>query len=155
MALCTLPRVAFSDGFHPRADVLDGTPPSASADGKPACAVARQYVERINAGRYDEVSSLFAPDAVFLTPTGAVLTGREQIGQFYKSLLGQLRPAVVPISFIADGRECVMELAAVTQHDAPRQYRLAAIDHFTVGADGLVAHMIVYLRPATAVQPTR
>jgi hypothetical protein len=137
---------------HPRSDTFQTKPSAASATGKSACGTAQIYVERINAGHYDQLSDLFAPDAVFLTPTGQVLTGRDQIGQFYRKLLGSLRPAIVPISFISDGRDCVMELAAATQADNSTQYRLSAIDHFTMNKAGQIVHMIVYLRPQAMMQ---
>ena len=147
VALNLAPGFSSAEEFHPLADELASKPPAASAQGKPACAPAKTYVDRINAGQYDQISSLFAPDAVFLTPTGQILTSREQIGQFYQKLLGRLQPAIVPISFIGDGRDCVMELVAATQLDKHARYRLSAIDHFTVNDAGLIAHMVVYLRP--------
>ncbi len=130
-------------------DTFASKPAEASSSGKPACAAAQRYVDLINAGQYDRLGELFAPDAVFMTPTGAVLVGRDEIGKFYTGLLGSLRPAIVPISFIQDGRHCVMELAAATQMDGHGQYRLSAIDHFTMNDAGLIAHLIVYLRPGT------
>lgn len=136
-----------AEEYHPRADIFESKPPAASVQGKPACKTAQVYVDRINAGQYDKISGLFAADAVFLTPTGPILTSREEIGQFYRKLLGTLRPAIVPISFINEGRTCVMELAAATQVDNPTQYKLSAIDHFTMNDTGQIAHMIVYLRP--------
>ena len=53
----------------------------------------------------------------------------------------------MPISFIADGDECVMELVTATNLDNYAKYRLAAIDHFTVNKAGKIRHMVVFLRP--------
>lgn len=142
--------------FHPAGDVFAQRPPSDSADDKPVCATAAKYVELINAGRYSELQSLFAEDAVFLTPVGKVLHGRDEIGDFYTAFLDKAVPEIVAISYIADGRECVMELAARTSLDPDDpnadKYQLGAIDHFTMNDDGEIAHMVVYVRPASLVR---
>lgn len=141
-----------SEAEHPETDVFAVPPPAADASEKPACRVARTYVERVNAGRYGDMAELFSADAVFLTPLGKVIRGRDEIRAFYAGLLGKLLPTVVPISFIADGQECVMELAATLRESSDGRYRLSAIDHFTVDVEGRIRHMIVYLRPEAQAQ---
>ena len=84
---------------------------------------------------------------MFVTPIGTVLHGPTEIGDFYNSFLPKIKPRNVPISFIADGDECVMELVTATNLDNYAKYRLAAIDHFTVNKQGKIRHMVVYLRP--------
>lgn len=133
--------------LHPEADIFDAAPPAASAKGKRACAVAQRYVDLIAAERYDQVGTLFADDAVFVTPVGKVLHGAADIGRFYGDLMPKLKPRNVPISFMADGNECIMELVTATNMDNYAKYRLAAIDHFTVNKQGKIRHMVVYLRP--------
>lgn len=132
---------------YPTGDVFDAPPPAADARGKPACAPAQRYLDLTAAGRYDQLGSLFADDAVFVTPIGKVLHGAAEINAFYKNFLPTLKPRNVPISFIADGNECVMELVTATNADNYAKYRLAAIDHFTVNKEGKIRHMVVYLRP--------
>ena len=132
---------------HPTGDVFETPPVAASAAGKPACAPARRVVEIANSGHYEEFGALFAEDGRWLTPTGAVVIGPKEISRVYKGFLEKIRPRVVPISFIADGPECVMELVALTALDGYEKYHLGAIDHFTVDKDGKVTTMVVYLRP--------
>ncbi len=132
---------------YPDKDVFDAPPPAASAEGKRACQPAQRYVDLMTAERYDEVGKLFSDDAVFVTPTGKVLRGSVEIGAFYAENMPKFKPRNVPISFIADGDECIMELVTATVLDNFAHYRLAAIDHFTVNAEGKIRHLTVYLRP--------
>ena len=133
--------------IHPSGDIFDAPPPAANTRGKRACEPAQRYVDLTAAERYDELGTLFADDAVFVAPTGKVLHGPAEIGDFYKAFLPKIKPRNVPISFIADGDECVMELVTATNLDNYAKYRLAAIDHFTVNKDGKIRHMVVFLRP--------
>lgn len=132
---------------HPPGDVFDTEPPAASTRGKRACQPAQKYVDLIAAGRYDQLGSLFAADATFVTPIGKVLHGPAAIGDFYMGFLPTIKPRNVPITFIADGDECVMELVTATNMDNYEKYRLAATDHFTVDKHGKIRHMVVFLRP--------
>ena len=132
---------------YPSGDVFDTPPPAASARGRRACKVAQRYVDLTAAEKYDQLGSLFADDAVFLTPVGTVLRGPKEIGDFYAGLLPKIKPRNVPISFIADGAECIMELVSATNLDGYAKYRLAAIDHFTVNRQGKIQQLVVYLRP--------
>lgn len=127
-------------------DFFTSKPPAATVHGK-SCEVAQRYVDIINAGKYGELKTLFADDAVFLTPVGKVLRGAQEIGAFYTSMIGSLQPDIVAVSFISDGPACVMELVARTNNDTDKGYQLSAIDHFTVNAEGKIANMIVYVRP--------
>ena len=142
-----LSSLATAQTVHPMGDIFDTPPAAASATGKPACQPAQKYVNLIAAGRYEELGDLFADDAVFVTPKGTVLQGKAEIGSFYRDFLPTILPRIVPISFIADGPECVMELVAATNLDHYETYRLSAIDHFTVNKQGKITHMVVYVRP--------
>ncbi|MBV9995273.1 MAG: hypothetical protein JO127_08670 [Caulobacteraceae bacterium] len=121
-------------------DVFQTPPSAAEPEPGTACQVADAYVKPIQAGEYDHVADAFAPAAVFVAPNGQTLRGRAAIGAFYSSFLGRTRPQIIPLSFMAVGRQCVMELAS--RADASEPYRLAAIDHFNGrrrgagGADG-------------------
>ena len=129
-------------------DVFPTKPEAATVHGK-SCEVAKRYVDLTNAKQYGELHTLFAEDAVFLTPVGKVLRGSKEIGAFYSTMIESLGADLVPISFISDGADCVMELAARTKNDkaAGKGFQLSAIDHFTVNAEGKIIHMIVYVRP--------
>lgn len=143
-----LSAAAFAEvSIHPPGDVFDAPPPAAHTRGKRACEPAQRYVDLMAAERYDELRTLFSDDAVFVTPIGKVLHGPAEIGDFYKAFLPTLKPRNVPITFIADGDECVMELVTATNVDNYAKYRLAAIDHFTVNKEGKIRHMVVFLRP--------
>ena len=147
MALA-IPAAALAQvSVHPTGDVFDTAPPAASARGKRACQPAQKYIDLTAAGHYDQLGSLFADDATFVTPIGTVLHGPTAIGNFYLGFLPTIKPRNVPISFIADGDECVMELVTATNMDNYAKYRLAAIDHFTVDKRGKIRHMVVFLRP--------
>jgi hypothetical protein len=155
-ASIVLPTAASAQvSVHAPGDVFDAPPPAASTRGKRACAPAQRYVDLIAAERYDELGTLFADDAVFLTPIGKVLHGPREIGDFYKAFLPTIKPRNVPITFIADGDECVMELVTATNLDNYARYRLAAIDHFTVNKQGKIRHMVVFLRPQPPQMPQK
>ena len=140
---------------HPTGDVFDTPPPAASAKGRPACAVAQKYVDNVNAGRYQDQGGLFAEDAVFVRPDGQVSHGSKEIGEFYSNFLGKITPKIIPISFIADGNECVMELAAMTRVNDSDKYMLGAIDHFTMNKQGKIQHMVVFIRPQSALTQSK
>src|SRR5687767_930750 len=57
--------------------------------------LARFFVERINAGDLEGVVELYEPNAVLAYGDGRVAIGREQIPQFYKTLLSG-RPQFTP-----------------------------------------------------------
>jgi hypothetical protein len=111
----------------------------------PARALAERYVDTTNRGAYSEIGDLFAPDAVFLTPGGQELHGRDAIRSFYSEFLPTITPQIRLASWFENGNECVFEIAArISSH--PEEF-LGAIDHFTVGPDGLATRLVVFTRP--------
>jgi len=128
------------------ADMFDTIPKAAHPSPGLACAAAHAYVELIKAGRYNEIGSLFATDAIFLSPDGNIYRGRDEITGFYGKFLGHVKPEIIPLSFIGENNECIMELASRTNPEG--KFRVGAIDHFTVDASGKVKRMVVFLRPA-------
>jgi predicted SnoaL-like aldol condensation-catalyzing enzyme len=115
------------------------------ADSRGACAAPHEYVDLINAGKYNEIGGLFADDAVYMGPDGKTRYGAKEIGNFYTQFLGILKPRVKPASFIQDGDNCIMELA--NRNKLSGKYSLVAIDHFTIDGQGKISRFIVYLRP--------
>jgi uncharacterized protein (TIGR02246 family) len=107
-------------------------------------AFAEQYVELVNTAQYDALATLFAPDATFLGPGGREFHGRDEIAAFYGSFLPTINPRVRLATLIEDGNVCVYELEA--QIEGQTEYRLGAIDHATLDADGLVARFAVYTK---------
>jgi len=112
-----------------------------------ACEVARRYIDAINQQRYADLGDFFAPEALFLPPTGETLNGREAIQAFYQQFLGNVRPSFRIGHVFGSDRECVVELEA-EDRQRPGVYTLTALDHFIVDAQSLVTRLVVYLRPA-------
>lgn len=133
-----------------------------------ACAPARAYLRAIQTHRYADIASLFAMDAVFLTPQGTILRGAQQIGNFYSDVIAARRPQARGGSFIEEGRECAMELQLKAEFTAdghvkldaegnlklipdgsntPGRFVSAALDHFTVNAAGKFTKLAVYAAP--------
>jgi hypothetical protein len=121
-------------------DLLIAVP---SATSRPR-ALAERYVEIVNRGAYDELSGLFAHDAVFFAPGKRVFHGRDQIGAFYESFLPSIRPNIRIASYVEDGDDCVFELEARVAGDD--EYRLGAIDHATLDDDGRIKRFAVYTK---------
>jgi ketosteroid isomerase-like protein len=105
---------------------------------------AERYVEITNAGQYDRLATLFAEDAEFLTPDGRVIRGRDQIAAFYGNFLPTITPTIRLASFVEQGDVCVYELEARIEDET--EFRLGAIDHATLDADGLVVRFAVYTK---------
>jgi SnoaL-like domain len=131
----------------PLTDVFEAPPPRAHALPGTACVTAERYTELGNAKRISQIGALFAPDAVFLDPSGEPISGREAIGAWY--LKGAGHNAVIPVSFIAAGRECFMEAASHIDADPDPRFRLLVIDHFTMNAKNEIARAVYYFRPNT------
>jgi SnoaL-like domain len=122
-------------------------PAEKGSNAKAACDVPREYVKLINTGQYDAVGGLFADDAVYMGPDGKTRHGAKAIGEFYKQLLGNLRPKLRAASFYERGNECLMELESKSGKSG--KYALTAIDHFTVDTQGKISRFVVFLRPGT------
>ncbi len=80
-----------------------------------------------------------------MSPDGNIYHGQAEITRFYSNFLGRVKPAIVPLSFVGEGNECIMELASRIDPDG--KFRLSAIDHFTVDGSGKIVRMVIYLRP--------
>jgi hypothetical protein len=114
----------------------------------PARALAERYVDTTNRGAYSEIGDLFAPDAVFLTPDGRELHGREEIRSFYCEFLPTITPRIRLASWFENDNECLFEIAARISGDS--EEFIGAVDHFTVGRDGLATRLVVFSRPKPA-----
>jgi hypothetical protein len=130
----------------------DSPPPRAEPVPCSACEAADAYVKLIAADRASEVPGLFAEDGVFIGPGERVYRGRAEIAEFYNAVH---QGGAIPLSFIDRGCECVMELAGMRPADDPSKpdhYRLVAIDHFTVGPDGKIQKLVIFIRPGANPQ---
>ena len=81
---------------------------------------------------------------MFLAPGGRELNGRQEIAAFYESFLPTLKPTLRLASFVEQGNVCVYELEARVNGES--EYKLGAIDHATLDANGLVARFAVYTK---------
>jgi limonene-1,2-epoxide hydrolase len=104
---------------------------------------ADHYVEVATADGKEALADLFALDAVFHAPDGAVYRGRDDIAAFYRRHLANIVPTFHIHRAVASGDNCWIELADGSDDDPT----LLASNHFTVGPDGLITRLAVYLRP--------
>ncbi len=105
---------------------------------------AEAYVDAINRGLYTELGQLFAEDAVFLGPNRQEFHGRDEISAFYVRFLSEIVPTIRIASYVEDGPDCVYELEAKRAGEV--DYRLGAIDHATLDADGKVKRFTVWTK---------
>ena len=105
---------------------------------------ADRYVDLVNSRQYDRLVTLFADDALFLGPGGREFHSAAEIGAFYEEFLPQLTPTIRIATFVEQGDSCVYELEARTA--GADDYRLSAIDHATLDADGRVRRFAVYTK---------
>lgn len=120
-----------------------------------ACDVAKDYIHLIEQGKYEQVGTLFAPDAEFRTPKGTILKGSDAIAAFYGGFLPTIRPVNKIHSLVHEGRVCVMQIETRlkktpqgTWAPAPDGvFARSAIDVMTVNEHGKIKDMIVYTSP--------
>jgi hypothetical protein len=129
------------------AEVYLARPQRAKLPAGTACALAESYVDHINAGRFRAAADLFAADAILFEPTRRTYRGLVEIRTFYEVQIGRMRPEVVPVSYLGDERDCMVELATRTEIAGEPRYALVSIDHFTVDAHGKASRMIAFARP--------
>ena len=106
--------------------------------------IADRYVEIVNSGEYHRLVELFAEDALFLGPGDRVLRGRAEIGAFYGDFLPTITPTIRINEYVEGNDHCVWELEARSGDD--NEFRLGAIDHATVGDDGLITRFAVFTK---------
>lgn len=144
------------DPNYPTSEIYAGTPQADEQPPGPACAAARAYVDHVYGGRFDQMASLFADDAVIFWPMrqadGALIVGRisghAEIDNFYRTVIGRTRPYAVPVTMVGNDTDCMMEVAARSEIDGAQRYRLSAINHFSVNASGKVTRLISFQRSA-------
>jgi hypothetical protein len=130
----------------PSGEFYRGLPRPAAPMPGTACVVAQRYLELINAGRYAEVSKLFAANAVVLEPMRGTARGTAEIDAFYSRRIGAMRPHVIGVAYLGDRRHCMLENAARVP-PSPR-YRLSSINHLTLDSRGKIMRMVAFARPS-------
>ena len=129
-------------------------PPRGAVAPGSACEVAEEYVRQINASRPAMgIADLFAEDGVVLQGGGKLLRGRKEIHGFYS--VTDAGRGVIPLSFIDNGAECVMEIA-IQGYGPDEPWRLAESRHFTMNRDRQIARLVFFdygsVPPATGRQ---
>lgn len=135
------------DPAFPNADVYLDEPADPAPPPGRACALARRYVDLVNAGKYAEVAALYADDATFLEPMRPNLHGRAQIDEFYTKRIGSMAPQVRAVKYFGDDEECMVELALHTEIGGRKRWVLVSMDHFILNAEGKVKSMTAFARP--------
>ena len=129
-------------------------PPRGPVAPGSACEVAEEYVRQINASRPAMgIADLFAEDGVVLQGGGKLLRGRKEIHGFYS--VTDAGRGVIPLSFIDNGAECVMEIA-IQGYGSNEPWKLAGARHFTISPDRKIARLLFFdyggVPPATGRQ---
>lgn len=135
------------DPVYPNADVYKVKPPEPALPPGAGCAMAKRYVDLVNAGEYAAVAALFADDATFLEPMRPNLQGRQQIDEFYTKRIGTMQPQIAPVAYFGNERECMVELALNAEIGGEMRWVLVSMDHFIVGDHGRIASMTAFARP--------
>jgi len=131
-------------------DTYTATPVKADATGIPACQTAAKYVEYVEKGEYDKISSLFAEDAIFVKPQAELSRGRADVHKFYMDWIAPMKPKIVPVRYDGSGQHCYLTLTTMMTKGDKTGYVLASIDHFIMNPDGKIGEMLVYVRPLPA-----
>jgi hypothetical protein len=117
-------------------------PPRGTVTPDSACEVAEEYVRQINASRPAmRISELFAEDGIVFQGGGKLLRGRKEIHGFYSTT--DAGAGVIPLAFIDNGAECVMEIA-IQGYGANQPWRLAGARHFTITPDRRIARLLFF-----------
>lgn len=149
--------IALAQNSAPAAQTLAQAGGSAAAPAAPRppvsagpCGPPHEYIRLISAGQYDSVGGLFSGDAVYMGPDGKTRHGSKAVGAFYSEFLPKLKPMLMASIYMQQGNECMMELE--NKDSKTGEYMAAAVDHFTVNADGKISKFVVFLRPGSATQ---
>jgi len=134
------------DPSHTDRDVYLGTPRAARTP--PGCSFAEKYVQLINEQRFGEVVNLYSDDAVVIPPLANMRAeGRQEIAEFYETVVAGYEPNIIPVAYGVYGNECFQVHATAHLIDGATRYVLSTVDHFTINDAGLIVRMIAYGRP--------
>src|ERR1700722_15524757 len=75
-------------------------------DDHRACATAKKYMALLEHRDFDGVAKLFAMNAVFYTPVGAVIHGSEAISDFYKTVIASANLIGRGQNYVGDKSDC-------------------------------------------------
>jgi hypothetical protein len=118
----------------------------------PGCQVAQQYIDLIDSGRYDRVADLYSEDAVVMPPIKSMrAVGRQQIDDFYRNVVGKVKPHMIAVSYAAVPGECFQIEAVNRTIDGKTRYSMVTVDHFMINSAGKITQMAAFSRPSSEV----
>ena len=106
-------------------------------------------MRRVQTGETAKMGDLFAEDGVFLVPNGQVLKGRDAINAFFSRMAGHKTEAVA-FNYVAEGSQCVMEMAGRHDPKNPTGPFTLSSDFVLVDGNGKIKQLIVYILPNPA-----
>jgi hypothetical protein len=119
----------------------------------PARAAAERYLDHVYHGRYDQIGSLMAEEAVFYNALGEEFHGRAAIHAWYAdagaarlelSKREGTRASMRAASWVEQGDDCVVELE--WENAETGSFWLRASDHFTVDGEGKIVRLAIFNR---------
>ena len=102
----------------------------------------KAYCERVGAGDADALMALFADDALMVQPAREY-HGAAEIRGFYETNVLPFGVTLHVSSWVVEEPVCVFEFEARAAGSDSGSF---AVDHLTVGDDGLITRLAVYYR---------
>jgi hypothetical protein len=139
-------------------DELPTRPPLATGDASTNETV-KLFAHYMAANQEQKLKELFAANSVWLTPSGVVLHGPEEIGQFLAKVVAMQAAKLaeaklpagsdsveeIPFSILGSQHDYFIELAIKTPFD--KNFELTGATHLTLDDSGKIIQVISYLRP--------
>lgn len=129
--------------------------------GTPMPEVVRAYFAAVNADRFDELRTVFAPDVVMEMAGAARREGVDDAIAYYSRALTELPvhdDEAVNVMASDDGRRIAVEILFTGTTAAGHPVVFEAVDLFDLDADGRIARLRSFYdtnRVAAALRPTR
>jgi hypothetical protein len=132
-------------------EIYSGDPTPAAVP--PGCQVAQQYIDLIDSGQYDRVADLYSDDAVVMPPIKSMrAVGHKQIDDFYRNVVGKVRPHMIAVSYASTPGECFQIEAVNRSIDGKTRYSMVTVDHFMINSAGKITQMAAFSRPSSEVK---
>lgn len=118
------------------------------------CEVAAKYTAYLRGGQYDQIVTLFTPDAILFL-AGQPVQGEKAITEFYNTQVKTVAPRPIPVAYYPSAGSCVAQIAASrVLPDGKREYFAASFSQFFVAPDGRSTAMFAYGRRSPVVSGT-
>lgn len=139
-------------------DELPTRPPLATGDSSTSETV-KLFANYMANNQEQRLKELFAAKSVWLTPSGVVLHGPEEISQFLAKVVAMQAAKLaeaklpagsdtveeIPFSILGSGHDYFIELAVKTPFD--KNFELTGASHLTLDDSGKIVQVISYVRP--------